>query len=240
MNNRLMRAIDSRDGSAMAAISGGAQHTDKVVNFEAERLVDSLFRQLKKVFPAAAQTVLKTDEDEKSTKQQWIAAFAENGIRTREQLSAGMQLARASESPFWPSSGQFIAWCRQGAMKAAGLPEEQALIDEVKRYSRNQDLYPTIEDYPWPTNAIYWMGKSLYFDMRENHWTDAQLRSAAKKELSNMIRRIEAGEVIPAPVTTIQSPRKSHRPLSGDKGLEKIREIRAKLGLRGGNANRDD
>jgi hypothetical protein len=50
----------------------------------------------------------------RTAKQQWIATFAENGIRSREQLVAGMQKARASVSPFWPSPGQFVAWCREG------------------------------------------------------------------------------------------------------------------------------
>ncbi|MBZ4307983.1 phage replication protein, partial [Mycobacterium tuberculosis] len=70
------------------------------------------FRQLKQIFPASTQTNLRTDAEEKTAKRQWIAAFAENGIRTREQLSAGVRHARASESPFWPSPGQFIKWCK--------------------------------------------------------------------------------------------------------------------------------
>ncbi|WP_264768732.1 replication protein P, partial [Klebsiella pneumoniae] len=72
----------------------------------------ALFKQLKQLFPAAEQTNLKTAQQETDAKRQWIAAFAEGGIRTREQVSAGMRHARASESPFWPSPGQFIKWCK--------------------------------------------------------------------------------------------------------------------------------
>ncbi|MDT1817634.1 replication protein, partial [Acinetobacter baumannii] len=72
---------------------------DNVVNISAERLVDALFKQLKQLFPAAEQTNLKTAQQETDAKRQWIAAFAEGGIRTREQVSAGMRHARASESP---------------------------------------------------------------------------------------------------------------------------------------------
>ncbi|MFU2149006.1 replication protein P, partial [Hafnia paralvei] len=111
MTHRLMSAIANRDGSALARMSNPAtQAMQGVVNPDAENLVDALFRQLKQVFPAASQTNLRRPEDENAAKKQWIAAFAENGIRTREQLSAGMQHARSSESPFWPSPGQFIAW----------------------------------------------------------------------------------------------------------------------------------
>ena len=107
MTTQLMSAIQNRDGEAMARMSGGYD-PKSVINIEAENLVDSLFRQLKQIFPAASQTNLKTDADEKTAKRQWIAAFSENGIRTREQLSAGVRHARASASPFWPSPGQFI------------------------------------------------------------------------------------------------------------------------------------
>lgn len=67
------------------------------MNSDAERLVDALFMQLKQIFPAATQTNLRSDADERVAKQQWIAAFSENGIRTRKQLSAGMQKARSSQ-----------------------------------------------------------------------------------------------------------------------------------------------
>ncbi|WP_264768548.1 replication protein P, partial [Klebsiella pneumoniae] len=104
----LMTAISNRDGDALARMAAGSTEPQRLLDFEAERLVDSLLRQLKQIFPASTQTNLRTDAEEKTAKRQWIAAFAENGIRTREQLSAGVRHARASESPFWPSPGQFI------------------------------------------------------------------------------------------------------------------------------------
>lgn len=112
MNNDISRAVANRDGSALSRMAAPYPEQPKVVNSEAERLVDSLFRQLKQIFPAAVNTNLRTDADEDTAKKQWIAAFAEGGIRTRDQLSAGMQYARSSESPFWPSPGQFVSWCR--------------------------------------------------------------------------------------------------------------------------------
>lgn len=103
MTAQLMTAISNRDGDALARMAAGSTEPQRLLDFEAERLVDSLFRQLKQIFPASTQTNLRTDAEEKTAKRQWIAAFAENGIRTREQLSAGVRHARASESPFWPS-----------------------------------------------------------------------------------------------------------------------------------------
>ncbi|VFS43810.1 replication P family protein [Enterobacter cancerogenus] len=117
--NNVFTAIQSRDGDALARLTGSDRQyagSDNVVNITAERLVDALFKQLKQLFPAAEQTNLKTPAQETAAKQQWIAAFAEGGIRTREQVSAGMRHARASESPFWPSPGQFIKWCKDSKM----------------------------------------------------------------------------------------------------------------------------
>lgn len=106
-----MPAPRSHDGS-----DNHRAQQDNVVNISAERLVDALFKQLKQLFPAAEQTNLKTAQQETDAKRQWIAAFAEGGIRTREQVSAGMRHARACESPFWPSPCQFIKWCKDSKM----------------------------------------------------------------------------------------------------------------------------
>lgn len=118
--NNVFTAIQNRDGEALSRMSGYEhQYTnnDNVVNMSAERLVDALFKQLKQLFPAAVVTNLKTPEQEVAAKQQWIAAFAEGGIRTREQVSAGMRHARASESPF---SVVMRHWSRAMGMPSAG------------------------------------------------------------------------------------------------------------------------
>ncbi|HFD3847253.1 replication protein P [Serratia marcescens] len=229
MTKQLMAAVANRDGRALAKIYGGTPTAvQNIVNPEAEKLVDSLFRSLKQVFPAATQTNLRSESDESAAKKQWIAAFAENGIRSREQLSAGMQRARASESPFWPSPGQFIAWCKQGAIRASGLPEEAELYDMVMDYSARRGLYDTPEAFPWTSNAAYWMVTKLYSEMRGLNLTESELRKRCSKELIAMSRRIESGEAIPAPV--VQIP-KLHIPVSNERGLDKIAEIRAKLNM---------
>ncbi|HAC6262962.1 TPA_asm: phage replication protein, partial [Salmonella enterica subsp. enterica serovar Typhimurium] len=53
MKPELYRAINNRDGAAMASIAGGNPEHGRVVNSDAERLVDALFMQLKQIFPAA-------------------------------------------------------------------------------------------------------------------------------------------------------------------------------------------
>lgn len=231
---RLMHAIVNRDNSALAKIAGGQPAPVNpgagVVNHDAERMVDALFRQLKQVFPAAGATNLRSEADEAAAKKQWIATFAENGIKTREQLSAGMRQARASESPFWPSPGQFVAWCKNGVATALGLPDEDALYDMVMRYCQDRGMHSNPEDYPWDSNAAYWMVTGLYSQMRSLNLTESELRAKCRVELFRMARRVEAGE-------EIQPPRKQipqlHIPISNEKGLDKIAELRRTLGLRG-------
>lgn len=137
--NNVFTAIQNLDGEALSRMSGYEHqyvNNDNVVNMSAERLVDALFKQLKQLFPAAVVTNLKTPEQEVAAKQQWIAAFAEGGIRTREQVSAGMRHARASESPFWPSPGQFIKWCKDSKM-VLGVTIDDVMA-EFHRYSKEK------------------------------------------------------------------------------------------------------
>lgn len=49
MKPELYRAINNRDGAAMASMSGGNPEHGRVVNSDAERLVDALFMQLKQI-----------------------------------------------------------------------------------------------------------------------------------------------------------------------------------------------
>lgn len=76
-----------------------------------EHLVDIL-SGLKLVFPASISMTLKELKDEAAAKRQWVAAFVENGIASKQQLSAGVKRVRTSGSPFWPAPGEFIQWCR--------------------------------------------------------------------------------------------------------------------------------
>ncbi|WP_105875214.1 replication protein P, partial [Cronobacter malonaticus] len=198
MSQQLIQAIAQRDNRTISRLAGKYHPAPErpeqgVVNTEAERLVDALFRQLKQVFPAANATSLRTEADEAAAKQQWIIAFAENGITRREQLAAGMKRARASLSPFWPSPGQFIDWCREGEFEQAGLPAVAELLAMVRTYCARRGLYSSPEDYPWQQAAHYWLVTGLYSGMRLNSWTEQELAEQAKAELVKMARRIANG-----------------------------------------------
>lgn len=226
----LVAAIQSRDAGALSRIAcEGPQPVERGVHEGVERLVDALFANLKQVFPASVSTAWRDPRDEAAAKRQWIAAFAENGISNKQQLSAGMKQARANGSPFLPSPGQFIEWCRQGDYLAAGLPDEEALYDMFRLFCRDRGIYDSSEEFPWESPACFHIVTAVFNQMRSFNLSDGECRRRLADELRKMARRIESGEVIPPPRRQIPH---LHLPLSNDKGLDKIAEIRSRFGLK--------
>lgn len=223
MKTNLMAVINNRDADALARMSQG-DITKKVVNSNAEKMVDSLFKSLKQLFPASVSTVFKNASDEMDAKRQWIAAFAENGITTREQLQNGMRRARASDNPFWPAVGQFIKWCKEEDYVALGLPDEDQLYELYREYCKMRGW----REMKWPSNACYWMVTKIYSEMRSKSLTDSEVKKLCAKELRSMTARIKSGETIPAPVKQIPQ---LHIPTSKERSLEHLASIRKKLNL---------
>lgn len=230
MTNRVAVYDDLQQskGPGMDGIS--AQPDNRGFNSTAEQLVDTLFSSLKLVFPASISTILKEPKDEAAAKRQWVAAFVENGITSKQQLSAGMKRARASGSPFWPSPGQFISWCRDGENGAAGLPDENTLYDMVMRYSARRGLYNSPEAYPWQANAHYWLVTGLYSMMRAQGLTEQELSMKCRSELRKMAARIQSGELIPPPRAQVE---KLYVPASTERAVAHIRQLKALLKANG-------
>lgn len=224
MKPELYRAINNRDGAAMASIAGGNPEHGRVVNSDAERLVDALFMQLKQIFPAATQTNLRFDADERVAKQQWIAAFSENGIRTRKQLSAGMQKARSSQSPFWPSPGQFISWCREGS-GALGVSVDD-IMGEYWRWRKLVFRYPTSEQFPWrDKNPLYY---HVCLELRrrgtEGQLSEKELIRAAGDILHDWEKRALAGKPIPPVRRALSAPSRDRGPTPAELLMAKYKQ----------------
>lgn len=224
MKTNLATAIANRDAGALARMAQSST-PQKVVNNHAEQLVDVLFRNLKQIFPASVNTIFKNESEELTAKRQWIAAFAENGITTREQLQNGMRHARASDNPFWPAVGQFIKWCKEEDYVALGLPDEDQLYELYREYCKMRGW----REMKWPSNACYWMVTKIYSEMRSKSLTDNEVKKLCAKELRSMTSRIKSGEKIPEPVQMIE---KKHTPTSREESLENIRRLK-KLLLKG-------
>ncbi|HCC0976198.1 TPA: phage replication protein [Salmonella enterica subsp. enterica serovar Paratyphi C] len=224
MKPELYRAINNRDGAAMASIARGNPEHGRVVNSDAERLVDALFMQLKQIFPAATQTNLRSDADERVAKQQWIAAFSENGIRTRKRLSAGMQKARSSQSPFWPSPGQFISWCREGS-GALGVSVDD-IMDEYWRWRKLVFRYPTSEQFPWrDKNPLYY---HVCLELRrrgtEGQLSEKELIRAAGDILHDWEKRALAGKPIPPVRRALSAPSRDRGPTPAELLMAKYKQ----------------
>ena len=230
MNNSFS-ATNNRDSSARPYVAGCASRSAvRGVHKAVEQLVDVLFSNLRQLFPASVSTALKNPCDEAAAKRQWIAAFVENGITSKQQLSAGMKCARASGSPFWPSPGEFIQWCKRDDYSAVGLPDEDELYDMVMKYCARRGLYETPEKYPWKTNADYWMVTGLYSTMRAQGLTEQELRVKCRGELRKMAARIRSGEQIPAPRVQLE---KLYVPASTERAKDHIGRMRLLLKANG-------
>ncbi|CNI99795.1 DNA replication protein [Yersinia frederiksenii] len=222
----VVTAIQNRDGQSLQQIYGTEKPKQQVPE-QAAQIFNELFRQLKAAFPAL-MTSIKDQNDLNELRRQWVLAFVENGITSIDQVNAGMKIARQQATPFLPAPGQFIAWCKQGATRAAGLPDADELYDMVMDYAKRRDMFSSAEAFPWASNAAYWMVTKLYSQERVQGLSEQDLRKRCGKELADMSKRIEAGEPIPAPV--VQIP-KLHIPASNEKALDHIAELRAKLNM---------
>ncbi len=89
-------------------------------------IVDSLFDQLAFVFPAWKYT-WDTEEKIKGAKKEWVKAFFENDITTKEQIAHGLRNARKQDSDFLPSCGKFVSWCNPSP-EDLGYPSEQTAV----------------------------------------------------------------------------------------------------------------
>ena len=94
-------------------------------------VVNDLFRRLRGIFPAWRQAWPSTEALD-AAKAEWIKEFAEEGIRTLEQIEFGIQKCRKLKKPFAPSVGEFIAMCVPGpedfGMPAVGDAWIEALM----------------------------------------------------------------------------------------------------------------
>ena len=139
------------------------------------RIFNELFVQLQAAFPASVSTIREQNKLNEFRKQ-WMLAFLENGITTMEQVNAGMRHARASESPFWPSPGQFIKWCKDSKM-VLGVTIDDVMA-EFHRYSKEKSLYPGgPERFPWRHPVMYWVVCDTRRAMYQRQLSEIELRN---------------------------------------------------------------
>ena len=102
-------------------------------------IVDSLFDQLAFVFPAWKYT-WDSEEKIKGAKKEWVKAFFENDITTKEQISYGLKKARAEGSDFLPSCGKFVQWCSP-TPEDLGYPSEAKALKQCISHRNNEKMF---------------------------------------------------------------------------------------------------
>jgi hypothetical protein len=111
----------------------------QVVPEQALLIINQLFLDLKAIFPAW-KAAFPSTLIEQCAKKEWIKAFIENGIGQTEQLKLGVKKARNYSQPFFPSCGQFIAWCKPDLEDYGLWPVDVALKMVVDGHKRQHEV----------------------------------------------------------------------------------------------------
>lgn len=205
--NRLISAVQNRDAGALARIAETPVQK-RVVNANAEKLVDALFDNLIRLFPAARNTILATPEDVAAMKRQWILAFVDGGITTVDQVRAGVKMARTQGNDFWPSCSKFIAWCREADRAALGLPSDDDVMAEFQRYAREHYQHSSPEEFNWSYPVMYWVVLDVRHLMHEHNYTSNEVLRSIQKHMRQWEKKIRSGESIPSPMKQIADKRR--------------------------------
>lgn len=194
----------------------------------AVRLIDRMFVRLKSIFPAWKHA-FDSEIEYNETKQVWLEELFKANVVNPNALKRGLDAAAKSESPFWPSIGQFIAWCNTTDYTALGLPTPDELPARVSKFqavycSDGEDKFNYLSD------AEYWLLTDLCSRCRRDQWTPTELKKECEQALKAMAKRIESGETIPA--RRRQLPAQTTVPTSPEKTAENIAKIKQILGMK--------
>jgi len=166
-------------------------------------LFNSIFGQLRAAFPASS-SLLKDQDDINTFRQQWVKAFMENGITSIQQIETGMRHARQQESPYMPSPGKFVSWCKDSST-VLGITIEQAMA-EFHRYNRDRSRYQTPEKFNWLKPVLYWIVTDARRAMYQRQLSESEVETFIQRKMGEWAKKVAAGEEIPDPVKTLDKP----------------------------------
>ena len=113
-------------------------------------VINALFSQLAGIFPAFNKA-WPTPVEFEAAKKNWLLALVENNINTMTKLQIGLKKARALGSPWVPSIGEFIEWCKP-TLKDYGLPEA---FEAYREACRNAHEVKYGCETKWSHQAVY-------------------------------------------------------------------------------------
>ncbi len=164
----------------------------------ARNQINNIFTRLQGIFPTW-RAAYPTEQELNEAKKNWTLALISSGIHSIEQIKRGMDKARLSESPFFPTSGQFIAWCVElPTAKSLGMPDAtdayREAIDNCHDISRWNPSHP----------AVYEAGRTVTWHRLRR----CDIASGKKEFLDaykRLVQRVAAGEEIGGNLLTSDS-----------------------------------
>lgn len=201
----------------MSQVTTLNQTTAKQAPVIAEKLIDRVFEQL----IASCPTLLTVQPEQlKILKQQWILGFAENGIKTFEQVKRGMAAARAKTNGYLPSVGEFISWCNSYNNHELGLPTQDELEARLQKYF---GYAKEPHNFKFRSRAEYYLLKTIYDSYGKKKWEDCQ--RAMPKILAEVVEKARTGFEFPQIPELLEQKPKVIPPEVSKNGLAKIKEI---------------
>lgn len=201
----------------MSQVTTLNQTTTKQAPVIAEKLIDRVFEQL----IASCPTLLTVQPEQlKILKQQWILGFAENGIKTFEQVKRGMAAARAKANGYLPSVGEFISWCNSYDNHELGLPTQDELEARLQKYF---GYAKEPHNFKFRSKAEYYLLKTIYDGYGKKKWEDCQ--KAMPKILAEVIEKARTGFEFPQIPELLEQKPKVIPPEVSKNGVAKIKEI---------------
>ena len=185
----------------------------------AVRLIDRMFVRLKSIFPAWKHA-FDSEIEYNETKQVWLEELFKAGIVNPQSLKRGLDFAAKSESPFFPSVGQFIAWCNNYNNHELGLPTQDELEARLQKYfGYAKDPH----NFKFRSRAEYYLLKTIYDGYGKKKWEDCQ--RAMPKILAEVVEKARTGFEFPQIPELLEQKPKVIPPEVSKNGVAKIKEI---------------
>ncbi len=133
-----------------AGVNSDVQSFNAKINAAAD-LIDLVFSELYGCKPASHISFRDVDA-EVVAKRQWVLALVENNINSMVYINRGLTMARKDKSPYFPSIGQFIDWCKNMNI-ADNIPTVEEAYLEAAQNSHNPN------GFKFSHNIVFAAGK---------------------------------------------------------------------------------
>lgn len=177
------------------------------------RVINLLFTELKAVHPAW-RAAWPTPKMEGAAKLSWSKAFTSAGLRSIEQIRYGIERCRESGSPFMPSVGQFLDWCRP-------TPENMGLPSVERAYLQACSISHPAADHSHVHPAVYHAACETGFFLLCNR-AESKSRPVFERAYAMTIEMVALGEPLrelpkglPAKATIPGNPEVGRSALAG-------------------------